>query len=118
MVTYPCDSTLLAFAIRFLARPFAEVLSPPPDAYDGADPDVDRYVLFREDIFQVELLLVRPGPKEFPEHLHPDIDTLQIHMSGDFVFTSEGEPMPYLVGPLGRFPVLFIPAETRHAAFV
>jgi hypothetical protein len=54
---------------------------------------IARTVLYRKGGYQVEMWMVWPGETSFPEHLHPDVDTVEIHLSGDIHFTLNGEPM-------------------------
>lgn len=48
--------------------------------------------LYREGAFQVELFLFPPGTK-VPPHRHPHVDTIEMHVAGDFDFrvTVEGQ---------------------------
>jgi hypothetical protein len=117
---------IVDFANWFLAQPLFLVAQPPGDALAELGEDVDRYILYRKDRFQVELLLVKPGPKEFPEHIHPDIDTIQVHLAGDFEFTKDRKPYSYCalpepekrLTPLDHFRHLRIRDGETHGAVV
>lgn len=53
------------------------------DRYSGA-------ILYRDGQFQVQLLTVKPI-SVIPEHIHPNIDSYEVYISGDIVFSLEGE---------------------------
>lgn len=47
-------------------------------------------VLDRQDQFQTELFIVPEGVKLIEFHIHPNVDSIEIPLSGDFTFTTNG----------------------------
>lgn len=64
------------------------VIKPPLEGNSGLNHigPTHAVVLYREGPFQVELLSVKPDAK-LPPHRHPNIDSIEIYMSGDIAFT-------------------------------
>ncbi len=52
-------------------------------------PDTHGVVLYRQAPYQVELFTVRPNC-EIPEHIHPNVDSYEVYVSGDIAFTLDG----------------------------
>lgn len=49
-------------------------------------------VLFREGPFQVEMFLIPPSTNiVLNEHSHPNVDSFELYLSGEIMFTLEGE---------------------------
>lgn len=92
---------LADFARWFLAQPFG-VLRPPqvPVSYYELATDagakegaaVTGIVLYRSPPYQVELFSVHATENgaSFPEHRHPDVDSIECFLSGDIAFTIAG----------------------------
>ncbi|MDD5189408.1 MAG: hypothetical protein PHE50_00015 [Dehalococcoidales bacterium] len=53
------------------------------------DDNVWGIVLYRKDEYQVQLFLVSPNTI-LPPHRHPNIDTIDVHLSGDIEFYVNG----------------------------
>jgi hypothetical protein len=66
-------------------RPF----SPPPVAPVSHTDKASGIVLYRKGIFQVELFIGAPNSIA-PSHIHPNIDSYELHICGDMVFTIGG----------------------------
>lgn len=49
-------------------------------------------VLFREERFQVQCWICRPGAI-IPEHAHPSVESYEVHLSGGVTFFVEGQPV-------------------------
>lgn len=52
--------------------------------------DTHGSVLYRDGQFQVELFNVRPN-STIPAHIHPNVDSFEVYVSGDIVFMRDGE---------------------------
>lgn len=80
------------FADWFLKQPLSLLRPPSPGVhYYG---DLSAVVLYRDDQFQAELFIVKPDPTErCGEHGHPDIDSMEVAISGELYFTVEGKPV-------------------------
>lgn len=84
------NDPLEKFADWFLGETFS-LLRPPMYGvhYFG---DLMSVILFRDDEFQAELFIVRPGATErCGEHGHPDVDSMEVAISGELYFTLEGQ---------------------------
>lgn len=53
-------------------------------------PDTHGVVLYREAPYQVELFSVRPNCV-IPEHIHPNVDSYEVFVSGDIKFSRNSE---------------------------
>lgn len=49
-------------------------------------------IIFRDGRFQIEHLIY-PAGAHVPEHVHPNVDSLEIYLSGDMYFTLFGRPV-------------------------
>jgi hypothetical protein len=79
--------------------------------------------LHRVRPFQAELVIVKPGGVGFPEHLHPNVDSFEVILGGDIVFTRNGvvEPLSLKwpeVRDRGALGALHIPHTDWHGATV
>ena len=79
--------------------------------------------LHRDPPLQAELVIVKPGGSGFPEHLHPNVDSVEIVLSGDIRFTRNGAPEPLCDGwpalaAEGQLGLLAIPHTDWHGATV
>jgi len=52
--------------------------------------DVHGVVLYRQDPYQVELFITKPNSEIIP-HVHPNVDSFEVYVSGDIKFTKDGE---------------------------
>jgi quercetin dioxygenase-like cupin family protein len=81
---------------------------------------IGRAVLFRHDRFQVELWIIWPGETSFPEHEHPDVDTVEVHLCGKIQFTLDGEPVDstrtLVLNDGKQISVIDIPKDQTHQA--
>ena len=83
---------LIAFSEWFLSSPL-NLLKPPMYGVHFFG-DLMSVVLYRDDHFQAELFIVRPNPSEpCGEHGHPDIDSMEVAVSGELYFTIENRPV-------------------------
>ena len=91
-VSKPDFANVVEFATWFINQRFAGIMPfMNPESINYGP--IARTVLYRKDCFQVEMWMVWPGETSFPEHLHPDVDTVEIHISGDIHFTLNGSPV-------------------------
>jgi hypothetical protein len=51
-------------------------------------------VLDRQGQYQLELFIVPPNIKHINEHTHPDVDSFEMHVAGDFEFINNGLSYP------------------------
>lgn len=67
-------------------------------------------VLYRKGSFQVQLFTVAPNV-EIPDHIHPNMDSYEVHVGGDIAFRLNGsyelEQMPGLAGVTRVLPNAF-----------
>lgn len=85
---------LAGFARWFLEQPLGKI-RPPKDAvyhYKMRGGVASSVVLYRDAPFQVEIISVVPDDEHssFPEHRHPNVDSIEVHLSGDLGFTIRG----------------------------
>ncbi len=61
------------------------VINTPPD---GVIFQKDTYglVLYREGPYQVELFIMKPSV-DVMDHIHPNVDTYEVHLTGDVIFS-------------------------------
>lgn len=90
-------ANLPEFANWFLAQPF-QSLRPPKNAvhsYVTAGGAVHSLVLYRSAPYQAELFFGLPVESEgfFPEHSHPNVDSIEVMLSGQIGFTLRGKPV-------------------------
>lgn len=85
----PLDE-LTQFAHWFLTSRVAQLRPPHFAVRDFGT--VLSFVLYRRPPFQVELFINPPGDLGFPDqHRHPDVDTYEVHLSGELFFVKNGE---------------------------
>jgi hypothetical protein len=48
--------------------------------------------LFRKDQFQVEMVICKPN-SEIPDHVHPNVDSFEVYVSGSIMFRHRNELM-------------------------
>ena len=101
---------LVAFAEFFLSQPLV-ALTPPQLAVKSQGP-VAHVVLFREGQYQVEMYLLMQPSSTFPPHRHPHVDTIEVDIAGELLFTVDGTRTPSNVTLL----VLSAFGETRKRA--
>jgi quercetin dioxygenase-like cupin family protein len=51
--------------------------------------DTSGVVLYRKGQFQVELFIVKPNV-EIVQHVHPNVDSYEVHLTGDIEFYCDG----------------------------
>lgn len=83
------------YARWFFEQPMTMLRPPARDAvrhFVDAGGEVRSVVLHRHGQFQTELLSVipRPGNAGLPEHRHPNVDTVEVFLAGEFGFTKNG----------------------------
>ena len=88
MTQVPQFDPLLAFAYWFIQQPISFIRPPILGVYDFGD--ITSLVLYRQGQFQVELFIVRPNHKGFPDHTHPNVDAMEAALSGKIFFTRDG----------------------------
>jgi hypothetical protein len=89
---------LAAFARWFLAESI-DGLRPPIDAAFSlvtSGGRIEGLTLYREDQFQVELFFAAPSPtgSGFPEHRHPNVDSIEYFLCGEIDFRIRGKGLP------------------------
>jgi len=52
--------------------------------------DTHGVVLYRQPPYQVELFIVQPNSEIVP-HVHPNVDSFEVYMSGDINFSCDGQ---------------------------
>jgi hypothetical protein len=52
--------------------------------------DLTAVTLFRKDDFQVELVICKPN-SEIPDHIHPNVDSFEVYISGSIMFRHQKE---------------------------
>ena len=55
-----------------------------------ADGYVNGTVLFRKPTYQVQMFVFAPNAI-IPEHIHPNVDSFEVYLSGDIVFSADGD---------------------------
>lgn len=93
---------LVAFAEWFLTQPLA-ALTPPALPVVSQGP-VAHVVLYRDGQYQVEQYLLMQNKALFPPHRHPHVDTIEVDISGEILFTLDGVPTRSNVTLLIRSP--------------
>lgn len=58
----------------------------------GSCGDVTSVVLYRKAPFQVQMFIAPPGCV-IPEHQHPNVDSFEIYIGGQILFTHNGQPV-------------------------
>jgi len=65
----------------------------PINTYEGAKPcyhaDIAGTVLYRQYPYQVQLFITPPNTL-IEEHLHPNVDSFEVYLTGDIAFTCNG----------------------------
>lgn len=90
-------ANLPEFANWLMEQPLSS-LRPPKNAvysYVTAGGAVHSLVLYRSAPYQAELFFGLPAGSEgfFPEHSHPNVDSIEVMMSGQIGFTLRGRPV-------------------------
>jgi hypothetical protein len=67
-------------------RPF----SVPHDEAIAFDDNIRGLVLYRAECWQVQLFILDPNTN-IPEHLHPNVDSFEVFLTGDIEFTINGQ---------------------------
>lgn len=99
----PAFRSLSAFAKWFMAQPLS-ALRPPGAAvyhYETKAGAVHGIVLYRKAPFQVELFSGVPGRVQgldFPEHRHPNVDSIEVFLCGEVAFSLNGIASPFTEG--------------------
>lgn len=52
--------------------------------------DTHGAVLYRQEPYQVEIFIVQPNSEIVP-HIHPNVDSFEVYVSGDINFSCDGE---------------------------
>ena len=89
--------------------------------------DVTRLLLYRHKQFQVEMFIAPEGTI-IPEHTHPNVDSMQVYVGGNIIFTRNGkyeypeEQLYALNGPLKcaskRGRTMRVGPNDKHGAVV
>jgi len=92
----------------------SRIINTPPG---GVTFQKDSYgvVLFREGCYQVELFIMKPS-MEVVEHIHPDVDTYEVHVSGEVTFLLNGLFPSTQKRNLGDF--VRVAENVPHSAFI
>lgn len=85
--------TLEEYAKSLLKRPLGEFIFPAlanlsAGSHYGSDNKIEwqGVVIDRQDKFQTELFIINKQIKFIEFHTHPDVDSLEMHLTGDFTF--------------------------------
>lgn len=105
-----------------LLKYFAERMSFPMHTLQPAFDGVHKYgpmlglVLHREGQFQTELFIVPKEVELLEFHNHPNVDSYEMHLAGDFTFQSHGVDYinPNAVETLGDKTFVDVPSEHVH----
>lgn len=83
---------LAAFARYIVDRPLSSLAPPlePMRTYTTPGGVVQGVCLYRNGPWQVELFSVQPNGA-FPPHRHPNVDSIEVHLSGDLRLTVRGK---------------------------
>lgn len=66
------------------------ILPPKDSAIINDDGRVIETILYRSGQFQVQMCVVLEG-SELPDHIHPEVDSFEVYISGDITFRCNGE---------------------------
>jgi hypothetical protein len=121
MTTIACSDVLRDYVLALVQAPIGRI-DPRHVAIRDVGP-IATITLHRAPPFQAELVLVKPGGQGFPEHRHPNVDSVEIVLSGDIRFTRNGAPEPLCDGwpalvAEGRLGLIGIPHTDWHGAAV
>ena len=87
-------SPLLSYINFVLSNNILNLKPPAKGIYDCASVVEGKtmgVVIDRQGQFQTELFIVGPQTSEIVMHIHPGIDSYEMHLSGDFKFIVQGE---------------------------
>ena len=62
---------------------------PPQGQIINDDGMVTEVILYRDDCYQVQQCIVSSNA-ELPDHIHPEVDSFELYMSGDITFRRDG----------------------------
>ena len=65
-------------------------VKPPLGEIINNDGKVIETILYRHGQFQVQMCIVEPH-SELPDHIHPEVDSYELYISGDIIFRRNGE---------------------------
>ena len=65
------------------------IIDPPLDNSLVFVADTHGIVLYRQNEYQVELFIVKPN-SEIKPHVHPNVDSFEVYLSGDITFMCNG----------------------------
>lgn len=66
------------------------IINTPSDNSIVCQKDTHGVVLYRHGQYQVELFVVKPNSEIVP-HIHPNVDSYEVYVSGDIKFTRDNE---------------------------
>lgn len=107
---------LTNYVDHVLSKPFNNLLPAVNGIYNYGK--VLGVVIDRNDQFQTELFIVPGGLELIEYHNHPNVDSFEMHICGDFIFESNGikyPSSPELVH-LNQKTLVYIPSEDIHGA--
>ena len=58
----------------------------------GSCGDVTSVILYRQPPFQVQMFIAPPGCV-IPEHTHPNVDSFEVYVGGEIIFSHCGKPV-------------------------
>lgn len=109
-------SPLPAYVAHVLEKPFNNLLPAFSGVYTyGKTLGI---VIDRNDCFQTELFIVPNSVELIEYHNHPNVDSFEMHISGDFVFEINGVKYPSSpeVVHLNQKTLAYVAAEDIHGA--
>ena len=89
-------------------------VKPPLGEIIKFDDRVTESILYRHGQFQVQMCTVAPG-SELPDHIHPEVDSYELYISGDICFRRDGEPW-YPQNP-GKDTLRILPNSSHGGTF-
>ena len=104
---------LVRFTRAVLMMPFG-LLQIPFDSAIHSYGCINGVVLHRRGDFQAELFVVTPDT-ELPPHGHPDIDSIEVYVSGDIEFILEGRAITNPEKKMGRSMIRVLPGQEHGA---
>lgn len=63
--------------------------NPPVETPTNQNGNLSGVVLYRDNSFQVQLFIVKPN-SEIEPHIHPNVDSYEVYVSGDIEFMCDG----------------------------
>lgn len=111
---------LAAFARWFMAQPPTAWIVPPQPVYqlNLQGGDLRGVVLYREGRYQAELFIAARGGV-FPEHTHPNVDSIEVLLGGSIEFIVRGRStLRHVHKPRAQGVMFGVGAGVPHSAVI